>query len=171
MVMVEGVTGAIRTALVPGSTEATTPWSTSQVTTALDGRGPLSFRGNSSPTRISQSSGRMVKMSFWVVTGLEAGAIESRRKSTALRAKMRNINGILESCDNFVGQDGLPADRVHCVCRETLQKRKLVVCRLERSMKEHQPHFPCFTRAGAIWNHFYRRMERANEFEGFSTVA
>jgi hypothetical protein len=101
------VVGATRTASDPGSTDATDPESTSQVTIALDGREPPSSRDNSSPTRILQSSGRMVRLPFWVVMGLEAGIIEITRKRTMMRAKLRSINGILERCDDF-------ADRTNC---------------------------------------------------------
>jgi hypothetical protein len=101
-VITDGLVGATRTAFDPGSTEATDPESTFQVTTALDGREPPSSSDTSSPTRILQSSGRMVRMPFWVAIGREAGTIEITRKRTTMRAKLRNINGILEGCDDFV---------------------------------------------------------------------
>jgi hypothetical protein len=98
----------------------------------------------------------MVMISLWAVAGPEAGTIESTRVRTAMMAKLRNIHGILERCDDFHGQDGFAGDRVHFVGLKTLQKGNFGVCGSEKLLNGNLPLILIFHPAGPVMESFYR---------------
>jgi hypothetical protein len=95
----------------------------------------------------------MVMISLWAVTGPEAGTIESTRVRAAMMAKLRNINGILERCDDLHRQDEIGGDGVHFIRRETLQKGNFGVCGSEKLVNGNLPPIPYFIRQVLYWNH------------------